>query len=247
MNVLAQYAKTQEGDLNALIARYAPLVKRIAYHLSGRLPASIQPGDLIQAGMIGLIEAVRHYDATQGASFETYAGIRIRGAMLDEVRKSDWAPRSVYRKAREMSRAITKVENAKGGAAKDHEVAETLGMSIEEYHQALQDISGHRILSFEDVALDEERLADNRVGKEDDPSAAMQGEEVRRELAKATSALPERERLVLALYYQEEMNLREIGQVLEVTESRVCQIHSQALLRLRARLSGCMTGKRNDD
>jgi RNA polymerase sigma factor for flagellar operon FliA len=247
VNVLAQYAKTQEGDLNALIARYAPLVKRIAYHLSGRLPASIQPGDLIQAGMIGLIEAVRHYDATQGASFETYAGIRIRGAMLDEVRKSDWAPRSVYRKAREMSRAITKVENAKGGAAKDHEVAETLGMSIEEYHQALQDISGHRILSFEDVALDEERLADNRVGKEDDPSAAMQGEEVRRELAKATSALPERERLVLALYYQEEMNLREIGQVLEVTESRVCQIHSQALLRLRARLSGCMTGKRNDD
>ena len=247
MNALAQYAKTQEGDLNALIARYAPLVKRIAYHLSGRLPASIQPGDLIQAGMIGLIEAVRHYDATQGASFETYAGIRIRGAMLDEVRKSDWAPRSVYRKAREMSRAITKVENAKGGAAKDHEVAETLGMSIEEYHQALQDISGHRILSFEDVALDEERLADSRVGKEDDPSAAMQGEEARQELAKATSALPERERLVLALYYHEEMNLREIGQVLEVTESRVCQIHSQALLRLRARLSGCRAGKRNDD
>jgi len=247
MNALAQYAKTQEGDLNALIARYAPLVKRIAYHLSGRLPASIQPGDLIQAGMIGLIEAVRHYDATQGASFETYAGIRIRGAMLDEVRKSDWAPRSLYRKAREMSRAITKVENAKGGAAKDHEVAETLGMSIEEYHQALQDISGHRILSFEDVALDEERLADNWGDRKDDPSAAMQGEEARRELASATADLPERERLVLSLYYQEEMNLREIGQVLEVTESRVCQIHSQALLRLRARLSASKTGNRDRD
>lgn len=247
MNALAQYAKTQEGDLNALVASYAPLVKRIAYHLSGRLPASIQPGDLIQAGMIGLIEAARHYDASQGASFETYAGIRIRGAMLDEVRKSDWAPRSVYRKAREMARAISKVENAKGGSAKDHEIAEALGMTLEEYHQTLQDVSGHRVLSFEDVALDEERLADSLIDKADDPSQAMQGEEIRRELVQAITSLPERERLVLSLYYHEELNLREIGQVLEVTESRVCQIHGQALLRLRARLSVRKTGDSDGD
>jgi RNA polymerase sigma factor for flagellar operon FliA len=247
VNALTQYAMTQQGDLDALVTRYAPLVKRIAYHLSGRLPASIQPGDLIQAGMIGLIEAVRHYDAAQGASFETYAGIRIRGAMLDEVRKSDWAPRSVYRKAREMARAISKVENAKGGSAKDHEIAEALGMTLEEYHQTLQDVSGHRVLSFEDVALDEERLADSLIDKADDPSQAMQGEEIRRELVQAITSLPERERLVLSLYYHEELNLREIGQVLEVTESRVCQIHGQALLRLRARLSVRKTGDSDGD
>ena len=236
MKALAPYAAVQQDDLDVLVTRYAPLVKRIAYHLSGRLPASIQPGDLIQAGMIGLIEAVRHYDAAQGASFETYAGIRIRGAMLDEVRKSDWAPRSVYRKSREMSRAIAKVENVKGGSAKDHEIAEALGMTLEEYHQTLQDVSGHRVLSFEDVALDEERLADSLIDGTDDPSQAMQSEQTRHELVRAITDLPERERLVLSLYYHEELNLREIGQVLEVTESRVCQIHSQALLRLRARL-----------
>lgn len=247
MNTLAQYTKTQEGDLNDLVARYAPLVKRIAYHLSGRLPASIQPGDLIQAGMIGLIEAVRRYDSQQGASFETYAGIRIRGAMLDEVRKSDWAPRSIYRKAREMARAISRVENTKGGSAKDHEIAEALGMTLEEYHQTLQDVSGHRVLSFEDVALDEDRLADSLIDKTDDPSQAMQSEEIRRELAKAITGLPERERLVLSLYYYEELNLREIGQILEVTESRVCQIHSQALLRLRARLPGHQAGEPDGD
>lgn len=242
MKALAPYAAVQQDDLNVLVTRYAPLVKRIAYHLSGRLPASIQPGDLIQAGMIGLIEAVRHYDASQGASFETYAGIRIRGAMLDEVRKSDWAPRSVYRKAREMSRAISRVENVKGGSAKDHEIAEALDMTLEEYHQTLQDVSGHRVLSFEDVALDEERLADSLIDGADDPSQAMQSEEARNELVRAITDLPERERLVLSLYYHEEMNLREIGQVLAVTESRVCQIHSQALLRLRARLLICKPG-----
>ena len=243
MNALAQYASNQDGDLNAIVTRYAPLVKRIAYHLSGRLPASIQPGDLIQAGMIGLIEAARHYDAQQGASFETYAGIRIRGAMLDEVRKSDWAPRSVYRKSRDMARAISKVENTKGGSAKDHEIAEAMGMTLNEYHQALQDVSGHRVLSFEDVALDEDRLADSILDKQDDPSQAMQNEEVRRELAKAITELPERERLVLSLYYHEELNLREIGHILEVSESRVCQIHSQALLRLRARFPGRKDGE----
>jgi len=243
VNALAQYASNQDGDLNAIVTRYAPLVKRIAYHLSGRLPASIQPGDLIQAGMIGLIEAARHYDAQQGASFETYAGIRIRGAMLDEVRKSDWAPRSVYRKSRDMARAISKVENTKGGSAKDHEIAEAMGMTLNEYHQALQDVSGHRVLSFEDVALDEDRLADSIIDKQDDPSQAMQNEEVRRELAKAITELPERERMVLSLYYHEELNLREIGHILEVSESRVCQIHSQALLRLRARFLGRKDGE----
>ncbi len=236
VNALTSYARTQAADLDDLARRYAPLVKRIAYHLAGRLPPSVQPGDLIQAGMIGLIEAARNYDPSHGASFETYAGIRIRGAMFDEVRKGDWAPRSVHRKARELAKAVNKVEGRKGSEARDHEIAEALGVSLDEYHQTLQDISGHRILSIEDLAQDNESGGENIAGGEADPVEGLSAAETRHAVAEAIAGLPERERLVLSLYYDEELNLREIGAALGVTESRVCQIHSQALLRLRARL-----------
>lgn len=237
MNAVAAYTTEQKRDLDALVARHAPLVKRIAYHLSGRLPASVQPADLIQAGMIGLFEAARKYDAGHGASFETYAGIRIRGAMLDEVRKNDWAPRSIHRCARELAQAVAKVESVKGGSAKDHEIAETLGITLDEYHGMLQDVSGHRVLSFQDAALDEEAIAESTFEKEHDPCDALQRRQMQQELAGVIGGLPERERLVLSLYYHEDLNLREIGAVLDVTESRVCQIHSQALIRLKARLA----------
>jgi RNA polymerase sigma factor for flagellar operon FliA len=243
MNVLAAYSQAQGVDLDALVVQHAPLVKRIAYHLAGRLPKSVQPADLIQAGMIGLIEAARNYDPSQGASFETYAGIRIRGAMLDEVRRGDWTPRSVHRKAREMAQAICRIENAKGAEAKDSEIAQALGLPLAEYHQMLQDIAGQRILSFEDVALDEEALADGSEAAQG-PVDGLEDEERRAAMAEAIAALPERERLVLSLYYDDELNLREIGAALGVTESRVCQIHSQALVRLRARLSGANDGQR---
>ncbi|OGI48103.1 MAG: RNA polymerase sigma factor FliA [Candidatus Muproteobacteria bacterium RBG_16_65_34] len=229
--------KLRRDDLGDLAVRYAWLVKRIAHHLAGRIPPSVLVGDLIQVGMIGLLDAASHYDAAQGASFETYAGIRIRGAMLDEVRRFAWAPRSVHRKAREVAQAVNRVEMSKGAEARDHEVAQALGVSLDEYHGILQDISGHKMLSFEEMGCDEMAITRELQDRDVDPSARMQAREARRAVAEAIEGLPERERLVLALYYDEELNLKEIGEVLGVSESRVCQIHGQALIRLRARLA----------
>lgn len=231
------YAAVAGQDLEALVEQYAPLVKRIAYHLVARLPRSITPEDLIQAGLVGLIEAARHYDPAQGASFETYAGIRIRGAMLDEVRRHDWSPRSVHRKARALAAAIREVERREGREARDAEIAQALGMSLEAYHQTLAELHGHRVLAFEEAGMDEHELSDGLREPLGDPLAALEAHEAERLLAEAIAGLPERERLVLALYYDEELNLKEIGEVLAVSESRVCQIHAQALLRLRSRLA----------
>jgi len=241
MSGVAVYEKTKKSSASLndaeVVAKHAPLVKRIAYHLISRLPPSVQPDDLIQAGMIGLLEASRNYDATQGASFETYAGIRIRGSMLDEIRRSDWAPRSVHKKARIVAEAVRAIENQTGRDARDHEVAKSLDMSLEEYHTMLQAASGHRVLSFEDLSPHEEGFADSITDKKGSPLDGLQKEDFKQALADAISGLPERERLVMALYYNEELNLREIGEVLGVSESRVCQIHSQAVIRLQARMA----------
>lgn len=237
MSGLAMYTQNQGASPEELVTQHAPLVKRIVYHLMSRLPASVQVDDLTQAGMIGLLEAARQYDASQGASFETYAGIRIRGAILDEIRKNDWAPRSVYRKARMISEAVREIENNAGRDARDHEVAEALGMTLPEYHQTLQDASGYRVMSFDDLCGSDEGLVEQMSGRSTGPFEGVQSDDFKRALADAIAGLPERERLVMALYYDEELNLREIGEVLGVTESRVSQIHSQAILRLRARMS----------
>lgn len=230
------YSSVQAYSADELITKHAPLVKRIAYHLMSRLPPCVQADDLIQAGMIGLLEASRNYDPSQGASFETYAGIRIRGAMLDEIRKNDWAPRSVHRKARKVAEAVRIIENAKGRDARDAEVAEVMGISIEEYYQMLQDASGYLVMSFEDMGIDDEAIAAQFADNSPGPLDRLQRDDFRRSLTDAVSGLPERERLVMTLYYDEELNLREIGAVLGVSESRVSQIHSQALIRLQARL-----------
>lgn len=237
MNGLASYAenKPSQND-NEVVNKYAPLVKRIAYHLISRLPPSVQPDDLIQAGMIGLLEASRNYDSTQGASFETYAGIRIRGAMLDEIRRSDWAPRSVHKKARVVAEAIRAIENETGRDARDHEVAKLLGMSLDDYHTMLQAASGYKVMSFEDMTPGEESYADSIMDDGGTPLDGLQKDDFKRCLSEAIASLPERERLVMALYYDEELNLREIGSVLGVSESRVCQIHSQAVIRLQSRI-----------
>lgn len=237
MNGLAMYVENQSPSSDALITEHAPLVKRIVYHMMGRLPSSVAADDLIQAGMIGLLEASRNYDPTQSASFETYAGIRIRGSILDEVRKNDWAPRSVYKKARTISEAVRKIENREGRDARDIEVADELGISIEEYNLMLQDASGQRLTSFDEVSGHDEAVIDTLVGDAIEPSDGVQNSDFRKALAESISGLPERERLVMALYYDEELNLREIGDVLGVTESRISQIHSQAILRLRARMT----------
>ncbi len=250
MNAKARYAEAAStGDLGAtdptlrgmtqeqLVVRHADLVKRIAYHLVSRMPPNVEVDDLIQAGMIGLLDAARHYTATKGANFETYAGIRIRGAMLDEVRKSDWTPRSVHRSAREMSEAVRRIENETGHDAKAADIAAALDISLEDYHKQVQDSVSCRLFSFDQMTSTEnDSPADYTPHEGPTPVETLEDEDFRHALAKAIDGLPERERLVLSLYYDEEMNLREIGEVLEVSESRVCQIHGQALVRVRARL-----------
>jgi len=221
---------------NNLVVENEQLVKRIAFHLMSRLPASVQADDLIQAGMIGLIEASRKFDPEQGASFETYAGIRIRGAMLDEIRRTDWTPRSVHRKARDVAEAVRKIENEKGRDARDVEVAAAMGLELEECHKILQDATGCRIFSFEDPGSFGEDGFSQNTEQPNQPLENLQHSDFKQGLATAIKGLPERERLVMALYYDEELNLREIGEILGVSESRVCQIHGQALIRLRARM-----------
>ena len=237
VNGLATYNAVQEQSSEVLVAEHAALVKRIAYHLVNRLPPNVQADDLIQAGMIGLLEASRNYDPSQGASFETYAGIRIRGAMLDEIRRSDWTPRSVHRKARMVAEAMRDIENEEGRDARDVEVADALGMSLSDYHKILQDASGCRIFSLEELQSVGELPQERKDGAISGPFEGMQRDMFKSELSEAIAGLPERELLVIALYYDKELNLREIGHVLGVSESRVCQIHSQATLRLRSRLS----------
>jgi RNA polymerase sigma factor for flagellar operon FliA len=236
MSVAAQYLEVQQGSANELVRTHAALVKRIAWHLKGRLPASVELGDLIQAGMIGLLEAAKNYAPGRAANFETFAGIRIRGAMLDELRKTDWTPRSVYRRLRDAMDAMRQIEAETGREAGEAEVAQRMGISASEYSQIMADASRSRVLSL-DESDDEDgpgfEVSDEQAGT----PASLHEEEGRRvALAEAIEGLPEREELLMSLYYDEELNLKEIGAVLGVTESRVCQLHGQALTRLRARL-----------
>lgn len=235
MNKAQAYHRQQ--DPNQLVERYAGLVKRIGQHMLARLPSSVQLDDLLQSGMIGLLDAYRNYDAGKGASFETYAGIRIRGAMIDEIRQGDWVPRSVHRNTRRISDAIHDVEKEHGRDARDTEVAAKLEIGLVEYHSMLNDTACGRIVGIEDLGVSEDIIG----GGDSMTDVALSFDQVANEkfsqaLAECISQLPEREGLILSLYYDEELNLKEIGQILEVSESRVSQIHSQALHRIRARM-----------
>lgn len=238
MNAASEYLQHSRESADELVRRHAPLVRRIAYHLMGRLPASVDVGDLVQAGMIGLLEASRHYTLDRGASFETYAGIRIRGAMLDELRRTDWTPRSVHRKTREVAEVIRQVETETGAEADDAEVIRRLGISAEEYHQILADAACVRLLSLTASDDNEEGAVLDVIDEAAlNPHDNIERDGMRDALAKAIGGLPEREQLVMSLYYEQELNLKEIGAVLGVSESRICQIHGQAVIRLRARLT----------
>ena len=223
--------------LDDIIVRYAPMVKRIGQHLLRRLPNSIQLEDLVQAGMIGLIEAVKNYDASKGASFETYAGIRIRGTMLDEVRRGDWVPRSVHRNARMISDKIRAIEHRTGRDARDYEVAQALEISVADYHQMLVDSSSCHLFALDDLVVNRENLSEGHAltSASSEPYARACTDSLKELLASLLKTLPKREQLVLALYYDEELNLKEIGEVMGVSESRISQIHSQAMIRLQAR------------
>lgn len=228
---IAAYAAS-ETKTN-LVEEYGFLVKRIAHHLVVRLPDSVQVDDLIQAGMIGLLEAGSKYEKGKGASFETYAGIRIRGAMLDEIRRGDWAPRSVHRNTRRITAAMRKVEGQTGREAQDKDVAAVLGVDMSEYNKMLNDASGARLFSYEEVTEADQPADGSDTGK---VAEGFEGESFRSHMAAAIKRLSEREQLVLSLYYDEELNLKEIGAVLGVSESRISQIMSKAVLRLRAGL-----------
>ncbi|AXR05758.1 RNA polymerase sigma factor FliA [Salinimonas sediminis] len=229
-------AYRQQNDKAQLVERHASLVKRIAHHLMARLPASVLVDDLIQAGMIGLLEAAKNFDGSKGASFETFAGIRIRGAMLDEIRKGDWTPRSVHKNSRAITEAIAQVEKDTGRDARDVQIAAKLNVSLDDYHQMLNEVNAGKLVGIEDLGVSEDVITTEGNQGNDSPLEDLMQGAFQKALAHAITTLPEREAIVLSLYYDEELNLREIGEVLDVSESRVSQIHSQAMLKLKAKM-----------
>lgn len=227
-------SKGYQSNTSDLIGLHTELVQKIAYHLIARLPASVLVDDLIQSGMIGLLEAARNFDASKGASFETFAGIRIRGAMLDEMRRGDWVPRSVHKNSRSITSAIVEVEKRTGRDAKEFEIAAQLSLTLPEYQHMLRDVNCAKLVAYEDLTSSEEGLCHESTDR-DSTFNEVSEEQFASKLVAMIKELPEREALVLSLYYDEELNLKEIGLVLDVSESRVSQIHTQALHRLKSK------------
>ncbi|EYC50004.1 flagellar biosynthesis sigma factor [Hylemonella gracilis str. Niagara R] len=233
------YTAQGQLDRDALIRQYVPLVRRLAYHMMAKLPPSIQVDDLIQVGLIGLSEALTRYEATQGVQFETFATQRIRGAMIDELRENDWMSRGSRKSQKEIEAALTRLEHQLGRSPTESEIAEALGMELAEYQALLYKVKGTQLVYLEDMTAgeDEEGFLDRHmVDGESDPMALLRNQRLRSSLVEAIKALPEREQYVMSMYYEQDMNLKEIAAVLGVTESRVCQLHSQSIARLRAKM-----------
>lgn len=225
-----------------LVLEYAPLIKYIAQKIASRLPANIELDDLISSGVIGLMDAIEKYDSSRDNKFKTYAEFRIRGAILDELRAQDWVPRSVREKAKILERVYSKIEQSHGRQATDEEVCDELGISQEEFHELLNQVRSVSLLSYDDLShfskADKRALHGYGEGgtKAPTPFSEVSSAHVKRLVAEAIYELPEKQRLVLSLYYYEDLNLKEIGRVLDVTESRVSQLHTQAIIRLKAKL-----------
>jgi RNA polymerase sigma factor for flagellar operon FliA len=225
-----------------LVLEYAPLIKYIAQKIAARLPANIELDDLISSGVIGLMDAMEKYDVSRDNKFKTYAEFRIRGAILDELRAQDWVPRSVREKAKILEKCYAKIEQQRGRQATDEEVCQELGITQPEYHDLLNQVRSVSLLSYDDIShfskADKRALhgvAENGT-KAPTPFSEVNVAYIKRMIAEAIQDLPEKQRLVLSLYYYEDLNLKEIGKVLDVTESRVSQLHTQAILRLKAKL-----------
>lgn len=231
------YTAKGKIDQNAVVEEYLPMVRRQALSLQVRLPASIELDDLVQAGVVGLLDALGRFDAGAGATFATFATQRVRGAMIDELRSRDWMPRSVRRNARSMDECIRHLEQELGRPPGEAEVADAMGLEMSAYRQLLQDSNNGQLLPFEELVAESGEPMDSSTSFATPLAALLEGQQ-HEHLVAAIDALPEREKLLMALYYQEELNLKEIGAVLGVSESRVCQLHSQAVGRLRARLAG---------
>jgi len=238
----AMYTASGTLDKDQLVTQYVPLVKRIAYHLMAKLPASVQVEDIIQNGMLGLLDAIGRYEEGLGAQFETYAVQRIRGAMLDGLRENDWLPRSLRREMRRIESAVHQLEQSYGRQPTEKELADSLGMTLADYQKMLQEARGYQLVYFEDFSGDEDEdfLDRHVVSADGNPLELLEDKSMREALVHAIDDLPEREKMVMGLYYEEDLNLREIGEVLGVSESRVCQLHSQAIARLRSRITGVM-------
>jgi RNA polymerase sigma factor for flagellar operon FliA len=233
------YTVSGKVDKNDLLAEHASLVKRLAHQMRAKLPPSVEVDDLIQAGMIGLLDAVNRYEETHGAQFETYAVQRIRGAMLDELRGSDWLPRSIRQNMRKIESAMTALQQRLGRQPSETEIAEELKVSLTHYQEMLGDGGGHQLIYYEDFHDNDgnENFLDRYcVDESSDPLQVLVNGGFRAAVVDAITSLPEREKIVMGLYYEQELNLKEIGAVMGVSESRVCQLHSQAVARLRSKL-----------
>jgi RNA polymerase sigma factor for flagellar operon FliA len=227
------------NEKDQLLTQHTSLVKKLAYRLKAKLPASVEVDDLIQAGMMGLLSAVNLYEDTHGAQFETYASQRIRGAMLDELRNADWLPRGIRKKMRTVEDAINALEQQLGRTPSELEVARHLKLSLDDYYEMLGDCGGHQLVYYEDFHDSDggDHFLDRHLHDEsEDPLQALISTDFREALIDGINSLPEREKLLMGLYYEQELNLKEIGAVLNVSESRVCQMHSQAVARIRAKL-----------
>ena len=226
-------------DHGALLKQYSPLVRRLAHQMIAKLPANVEIDDLIQVGMIGLNDALGRFDAAQGVQFETFATQRIRGAMLDELRGSDWMSRGNRRQQRSIEAAVHKLEQKLGRAPSESEIAKEMGITLAEYQEMLGKVRGTQLVYLEDMSGDDgdDSYLDRHVADEDaNPMGLLEDRRMREALVEAIKNLPEREQFVMSMYYEQDMNLKEIAAVLGVTESRVCQLHSQSIARLRAKL-----------
>jgi RNA polymerase sigma factor for flagellar operon FliA len=234
------YTANGQLDRNAMIRQYQPLVRRLAHHMMAKLPANVQVDDLIQVGLIGLSDALTRYQATQGVLFETFATQRIRGAMLDELRGNDWMSRGSRKSQKDIERAVGRLEHQLGRAPLESEIAAALDLSLADYQSLLGKVRGTQLVYLEDMARgndDEDSFLDRHLtDSEADPMNMLRDQRLRNALVAAIKNLPEREQFIMSMYYEQDMNLKEIAAVLDVTESRVCQLHSQSIARLRAKM-----------
>ena len=234
------YTAKGQLDRNALIKQYQPLVRRLAHHMMAKLPPSVEVDDLIQVGLIGLADALTRYEVSQGVQFETFATQRIRGAMLDELRENDWMSRGSRKSQKEIETAMRRVENKLGRAPKESEIAAELGMSLPDYQSLLGKVRGTQLVYLEDMSgrnEDDDSYLDRHVADSTvDPLNMLRDQKLREALVAAIKLLPEREQYIMSMYYEQDMNLKEIAAVLDVTESRICQLHSQSIARLRAKM-----------
>jgi RNA polymerase sigma factor for flagellar operon FliA len=234
------YTAKGQLDRNALIRQYQPLVRRLAHHMMAKLPPSVEVDDLIQVGLIGLADALTRFESAQGVQFETFATQRIRGAMLDELRENDWMSRGSRKSQRDIETAMRHVEHRLGRTPKESEIAAEMGMSLPDYQSLLGKVRGTQLVYLEDMAgrnEDDDSYLDRHVADSSaDPQNMLRDQKLREALVAAIKLLPEREQYIMSMYYEQDMNLKEIAAVLEVTESRICQLHSQSIARLRAKM-----------